>query len=223
MLDWLFTPTCAACRAVTSDPLCDACSSSLDPLGPSCPYCAEPTDEGAACRRCLATRLPIEQIASPWRFGGQLATAIRRYKLAGHTYIARTIAPLWAPLVAAAAEPDGLVVPVPSHWTRRLRRGFDHVWLLALHACRAANIAPPIAALRRIRGGPPQSTLSADDRRSNLDGAFRATNVAGRSVVLVDDVATTGSTLAACARALTDAGATRVVGIVLARATSARE
>ena len=158
---------------------------------------------------------------SPWRFGGQLAVAIRRLKLTGQTHVARTIAPLWAPLIAAAAAPDALIVPVPSHWRRRFMRGFDHVWLLALHACRVAELPRPVQVLRRIRAAPPQSTLPAAARRNNLRDAFALTRVvASRSIVLVDDVATTGTTLAECARTLLAGGAERVVGVVLARSTS---
>jgi len=218
MLDWLFTPSCAACHAVSPDPLCESCSASLDELGPACPYCAQPGDH--VCKRCAAGRLPIDRIASPWRFGGQLAVAIRRLKLAGATHVARTLAPLWAPLVAAAAGAGAMIVPVPSHWRRRFTRGFDHVWLLALHACRFAGLPRPVPALRRIRAAPPQSTLAAAARRANLRDAFAVTRaVAGKSIVLVDDVATTGTTLAECARTLTAAGATSVVGIVLARSS----
>lgn len=169
----------------------------------------------------MAGRLPIDQIASPWRFGGQLAVAIRRLKHAGHTCVARTLAPLWAPLIAAAASDGAIVVPVPLHWRRRFTRGFDHVWLLALHACRAAELPSPVPALRRVRYAPPQSTLAAAARRANLRDAFAVRrDVAGKAIVLVDDVATTGTTLAECARVLTAAGAISVVGVVLARASS---
>jgi len=222
MLTWCFRPQCAACGALSTTPLCPACEGSLEPLGASCPRCAEPSREATTCRRCVVAPLPLERVVAPWRFGGQLAIAIRRLKFAGATHVARALAPLWAPVLAAAvAEHDAIVVPVPLHWRRRLRRGFDHAWLLAQHACTLAAVPPPLPALRRTRHAPPQSSLAAADRRANLAGAFASrAEVAGRAVILVDDVVTTGATLAACAAPLRRAGATAVIGLALARSTS---
>lgn len=171
----------------------------------------------------MRTPLPLDRIVSPWRFGGPLATAIRRLKFTGEHHIARTVAPLWAPLVAAAAGDGAVVVPVPLHWRRRWTRGYDHAWLLALHACAMAKLPPPLPALRRIRAVPPQSTLAAPERRANLQGVFaivqrHAKQIAGRDVVLVDDVVTTGSTFAAASEVLVAHGARTITGVALARA-----
>jgi ComF family protein len=218
MLHWLFRPQCAACGALSETPLCAACELSLVELGDACERCAQPGPR--LCSRCRYEPLPLDRIVVPWRFGGALASAIRRLKFTGATHIARTLAPLWAPVLAAAvAETDGIVVPVPLHWRRRLKRGFDQTWLLARHACALADIAPPVCALRRLYAAPPQSTLPAIDRAANVDGVFAArAAVAGRTVIVVDDVVTTGATLAAAAEPLLAAGAARILGVALARA-----
>jgi ComF family protein len=215
---WLFRPQCAACGELSEDPFCDPCSMSLVELGESCERCAQPGSK--LCSRCAHAPLAIDRIVTPWRFGGALATAIRRLKFTGATHIARTLAPLWAPLLAAAvAETDGVIVPVPLHWRRRLQRGFDQTWLLARHACELAELPRPRSALLRLVAAPPQSTLPASDRADNVDGVFAArARVAGRIVILIDDVVTTGSTLSAAAQALREAGATEVIGVALARA-----
>lgn len=221
MLDWLFGPQCAACGARATSPLCLRCIGSLVELGPACPRCAQPTGErDLVCRRCVRDPLPLDGIVAPWRFGGQLASAIRRLKFTGATHVARTLAPLWAPVLAAAVvEHDALIVPVPLHWRRRFQRGYDHAWLLAIHACALARLERPTIALRRVRAAPAQSTLPAALRAANVRGAFEARGeLAGRAVVLVDDVVTTGATMAAAARALRQAGATTVIGVALARA-----
>lgn len=191
MWTWLFRPQCAACNALSSSPFCPACSETLVPA----------TGDVAA-----------------WQFGGALASAIRRLKFTGATHVARTLAPLWSPLLAAAvAEHDAIVVPVPLHWRRRWRRGFDQTWLLSSHACREARIAKPVIALRRTRHSPAQSTLPASQRAANVDGAFELIgDVRGRSVVLVDDVVTTGATLDAASRPLYAGGAALVVHVALA-------
>jgi ComF family protein len=208
MFDWLFLPRCAACET-PADTLCEVCAASLDPLDPRDPGARDP-DELA--------------IVSPWRYGGALATAIQRLKFGRETHVARSLAPLWAgALGAVVAASDAIVVPIPLHWRRRVRRGFDQAWLLAVHACRAGRLPPPVSALSRIRATASQSTLPAAQRQGNVHDAFsvRDRRVARRSVVLVDDVATTGATLAAAARALVAAGAIEIVGITLARATFA--
>jgi ComF family protein len=227
LLDLVYQPQCAACGAPAAS-LCAPCAASLVELGPACPRCAEPSPAsrpGATCVACGTAPPRVARTLAPWRFGGQLASAIRRLKFTGRAHVARDLAPLWAPALAAAvAERDALVVPVPLHWRRRAQRGYDHAWLLALHACALAGLPRPVPALRRTRHADAQSTLPAAARHANVRGAFAVRRgavprLAGRAVVLVDDVITTGATMAAAARALLDAGAASVTAVALARAT----
>jgi len=109
---------------------------------------------------------------------------------------------------------------MPLHWTRRWQRGFNQAALLAREIAKRSGI-PVLRAVRRIRATPPQAGLSHAKRRANMSGAFaprRGTPVQGLSLLLVDDVLTTGATASACAAALRRAGARRVAVLALARA-----
>lgn len=228
-LSTLFVPRCAACEARVEPPapLCAACATTVDELGPACPRCGEPQAAPPAveCARCRAGRWPLEAMVAPWRYGGELGRSLRRLKFARRHEIARALAPLYAPFLLAAVEAGAidLIVPIPLHWRRLAARGFNQSEALARHARAAAGCAAPLdtRALRRVRNTSPQTHLDGDARRLNLLDAFavpRPARVAGRRVLLVDDVVATGATMAAAAAALTASGAAGVVGFAFARA-----
>jgi ComF family protein len=124
----------------------------------------------------------------------------------------------WMREAAPFAKDADLIAPVPLHWTRLWTRGYNQAGWLALAI--ANGLAKPYAplALIRKRRTPSQNGLSASGRSRNVEGAFSVgQDVAGKTVLLVDDVYTTGATLNACAKALLKAGAARVDGVALAR------
>lgn len=158
---------------------------------------------------------------------------VLRLKFAGDerlgVRLGELLAPTWDALPEATEFDPPLIVPVPLHPSRRRERGFNQSELLAAGLVRAlgrrsGGATPKVAkaCLRRKRATPPQTGLSVAARRENLRGAFEVVKpdeVRGRGIVLVDDVMTTGATLSACARTLKRAGAARVMGLTLARAT----
>jgi ComF family protein len=221
MLTLLFPERCPACDELTPGRgLCSTCAQSLYPTAPCCPVCAQPQTADLLCRRCRAVPPPFERVVAPFRFGGELAQALRRFKYggprgAGRPELARALGALLAPALAAV-EAD-VLVPVPLHRGRLRMRGFAQAHVLAA----ATRAATPLAAglLVRARATEVQAGLGRLARRRNVAGAFVADPAArGRRILLVDDVVTTGATAAACARALRAAGAAAVVVAALARA-----
>ena len=150
-----------------------------------------------------------------------LREVVLRLKSRSGEMLAECLGHLWARHVAERLRAVGahLVIPVPLHWRRRWSRGFNQSQLLADGIAQRLNLTCESRWLRRIRHTPHQMNLGATERRANLRGAFgtsSAANLKGKTVLLVDDVLTTGSTASEAARALRLAGASKVVVVVLA-------
>lgn len=154
---------------------------------------------------------------------GWLASAVHALKYEGESARATHLGQAMAPLLHGVMEdePGSLIVPVPLHRRRERERGYNQSLLLGRAAAGpwAISIAP--SALRRVRRTAQQVGLSSTERAINVDGAFVADieQVMGRPIVLLDDVLTTGSTVAACATVLLDAGAAAVAVVTLTRAS----
>jgi ComF family protein len=178
-----------------------------------------PLDEEGRCGLCRSGARGFDAAWCYGEYGGALRKLIHLFKY-------RRMRPLAKPLgiLIALGLPRGVefdvVVPVPLHWMRRWRRGFNQSELLGRAVARRCGI-PVLAALRRRRATRAQAGLTNAGRRENVDGAFeqnRRCSLEGKRVLLIDDVMTTGATAAACAKVLRRAGAKSVAVLALARA-----
>ncbi len=225
-------PACLGCGELlgpgTGEPWgwCWPCASALLPVaGPCCPRCGTPVVERAEaeseCSRCAARPPPWQGARAGFVFGESIRAAILRLKRLGPDAAPGALvdsavragvgpAPQWGRVDA--------VVPVPLHPARLRSRGFNQAALLARAMGRHVG-APVRLLLRRTRATPLQPSASAARRWRNVAGAFDASaRVRARTVLLVDDVLTTGATATACTAALVEAGARAVYVWTLARA-----
>jgi len=175
----------------------------------------------ARCSGCLRHPLqPVEQIRAAVLFAGAVPDMIHQLKYNGRFALAEPLGDLMATAWPQWEAHTDLVIGIPLHPDRKRKRGYNQSDLLASHFGRRVGLPEDHLALQRVRNTPPQVGLNAADRQTNMTNAFYAERdkVAGKDILLVDDVCTTGSTLQAAAQALLDAGAKRVSGYCLARA-----
>lgn len=190
-----------------------------------CPLCRRDWSDGAgccvSCRATLAGGLQLPGLVSLGYYRGTLARAVRAYKYGQVRNLSSLLAGKLAGLVKERGWRPLVVTNVPLHPGRRRRRGFDQAALLA--RCLAAALDRPWRPLlERDRATPQQARLKASERRRNVLGAFRATAAARGTILLVDDVFTTGATLGECREVLEGAGASTVLLAVLAVAAQTR-
>jgi ComF family protein len=172
------------------------------------------------CETCVLSPPPITRVVAPFLYAAPLDRWRPRFKFHHDLAAGRLLSQLMIEGCAAAPRPDALV-PVPLHRTRLRSRGYDQALELAKPLARALSIPLRTDLLQRQRATSAQSSLHATERHENLRGAFLVTPAAlrplPRHVALVDDVMTTGATLHAAARALSEAGVVRIDAWACAR------
>jgi ComF family protein len=230
-LDLLYPRLCLGCRAGLSGTdrhyLCLACEAALPRFGPeACPRCGQGLGPAAPvearCLDCIGRPLAFEGAVALGPYRDLLRELVLQLKFGGERVIAGDLGRLLAARLAADPRAADLeaVVPVPLDRATERKRGYNQALLLAEVQGRRLGRPVVAGALVKARATDPQATLDAARRAGNIAGAFvvrRPDRVAGRRLLLVDDVMTTGATASEAARALKEAGAAYVLVAVVGR------
>ena len=221
---------CAACdrelpwRDRTAS-CCASCWSSLPRITtPKCTSCAVPSDGAASdpflCVDCMIDPLPVEWSDAWGHYRGSLERLLHAFKFGRHDFLDDGLALLLEQTLHARADlAFDALVPVPMDRGKERRRGYNQAELLARSLSRRIGIAFDTTLLAKSGDHETQSTLTRRQRAINVKGAFTASKAAaGKSLLIIDDICTTGATLRACATQLKRVGAARVCAIAVARA-----
>ena len=236
LISVLLAPACAACSEILDSPLngcvCRNCWAGILPITPPiCDCCGDPLsrliesripnpESRQHCRRCSESERSIRRARTVGEYEGALRQIIHAFKYDRRRSLAAGLAQLMRARGCDVLRHADYVVPVPLHRRRERSRGFNQARELACH------LGPPVLdILVRRRYTRPQIELAADRRQANVRGAFalrprwfgRMAGLGGLTVVLVDDVSTTGATLEACAVVLKESGARDVYALTAAR------
>lgn len=223
-LDWFFPPRCAGCKRLGAHWCADCQANARQIVDPYCSLCGFPLAADQECPICKHERFAFDAARSWARYEGNLRQAILNLKHRRNELLAAQLARSLADLVEEDWPVD-MIVPVPLAPLRLAERGYNQTELLAASLGAALSLPVIYSALKRRHETLPQVGLNPSQRRKNLRGAFVAdiNPIAGKTILVMDDILTTGATLDAASHALKQAGARRVYALSLARTMLERD
>ena len=224
VVDIFYPRLCANCGALSLRcvPICDTCFHALKFLhGRYCVLCANATaNKQSTCISCNAQETYLNSLDSIFEYDTTSRNMILNLKFHDDLTNVHIFAKWLYAKGAALLSGADLIIPMPLHRIRLFSRKFNQAALLARELSKICGVPCDVFVLKKNRNTRPQSGLSAHERVKNVAASFTVTNantVAGKSIVLVDDVVTTGASLQACAKALKKAGAYEVSALTLGR------
>lgn len=234
IVDFALPPRCPGCGVITetADSFCLPCWQSLQFLGePCCARCGLPFEydsgEGAECGACLTEPPFFDRLRAAVAYGEVARAVALKLKYSGRPAVADTLGHFMQRHLSDE-EKAAILVPVPLHRWRIWKRGYNQSALIAQSLAKRSGLRLELDAIRRVRPTPPLKGMGRQERALTVKGAFAVDEAAraavtGRTVILVDDVYTSGATANACARLLKRSGAKTVNIICWARVVSANE
>jgi competence protein ComFC len=220
-IDLVYPPECICCRKIGFR-CCPECWNTRVLYDQNiCPTCGKPLRQTSICQNCAVEFFPLEKIRSLGEYDGVLRDFILALKYQRNIGLAELILPDLTRALANAHFNFEMLIPVPLNKTRQRERGYNQVTVWGKLLSKTIGIPIISSAIIREQNTVSQVTLPAEKRSENVHGAFSAKSdfVNGKSILLLDDVITTGATLVECANVLKNAGAKQVSALTIARSS----
>jgi len=227
LLNLFFPPQCLVCETLVPahGTLCSECWNDVPFISdPKCACCGLPlefsVDEATLCGECLREHPPYSRARSAFVYNDASRLLILKLKFQDETFLAPIFGGWLSKTGAELVSVSDAIIPVPLHYWRMLGRRYNQSLLLARALSNASGLTLLDHGLKRTRHTKQQVGMSRTERQKNVKGAFSVTDkeaVKGKTILLIDDVMTTGATLNACTQTLLKAGASQVNVLTLAR------
>ncbi len=225
LIDLIFPPCCVICKNKSRKIICDVCVNKVVYLKPPiCGLCGKPRDKyfaGDLCEDCGRGGVPFTLARSVALYDGVLKEAIHKFKFDGKRTLSSFLGKLLVSYLRYGdipAKEIDLMIPIPLSAKREKQRGYNQSKMLAEEISRQCSIYLDSRSLKKIKDVTPQFELSRKERLQNVRGAFQASALTGKNVLLIDDIYTTGATVREASKALKAAGAKNIYALTLARA-----
>jgi len=218
-VDLIYPPVCCTCGGI-GKLICDGCYSQIAFIqNPGCIFCGEPLKSGSICKRCKQQTPYFSRLRSFGYYSGPLRDAIVSLKYHRNIGLGSFFAPTLCEIIFKEKWNIDLITAIPLSSNRKKERGYNQAEILAKPIARKMNLPYSDKSVHRKKHTNSQVGLSVKERKLNMKDAFNADPqvVKDKTILLIDDVATTGATMDACAKALRDAGCHQVFGLTLAK------
>ncbi len=220
----LYPPKClsCACDTETYDSICYECFNNIFIIkDPFCDTCAEPFENGypeGACEYCTLHQPIFDKARAAFYYEGSTAQMVAGLKFRDKTNNLKFLSDKVYFASADIIDEVDIITAVPIHWRRLFKRKFNQSILIAREVAKLANLPSDFELIKRVKHTPPQASLNRNKRKDNILNAFKvAKEVKGKTILVIDDVMTTGSTLSEIARVLKLKGAKKVYVACIAK------